>query len=120
MPRKYRLAKVRVVRQLSDFDVSDQLHWLASWFPPRYDFDRERARWLTWRACLEDYESVRDEFLAHWLSRPDGRPIFMERVRRFVERYGLEELETITCYEYLLAALEDDEDDDRDDSPGAA
>jgi hypothetical protein len=111
MSRKLRVPKLRTERHLSDFDIPEQLCFLASWFPPREDRPQDRGRWQTWTDFLDDYESIRDELQAHF---PHNTDPFAERVRRFVERYGLEELETLRSYEDLCQALEDDADDEPD------
>jgi hypothetical protein len=107
MGRKQRLVKARLERRLSDFDVAELLCFMAAWSPPRYPDDRERWRWQTWAEFLDDYEAIRVELRADFAHVT--KPFFAERVRRFVERHGLEALEDLTCSEDLRQALEDDE-----------
>ena len=94
-------------RSLREFDVSDTLCFLSSWWPPMLPFDRERSRWLDWQSYLRDYESIRDQLLARWDPLSTGKPIFAESVRTFVQRKGLTALEAVPCSGYLNAALDD-------------
>jgi hypothetical protein len=102
-------------RRLEDFDLRTQLWWLSGWSLNC----RRDTPWHTWSDYLGDYESIRDEFLAHWgvydegrqhwRTRRIGHPIFAEQARAFAAAHGLAALEAAE-YGDIKYGPEEDED----------
>jgi hypothetical protein len=89
--RPLRQPKTRTV-QLRDFSMRERLCFLSAWSPPKNEFDRGHSRWQTWADFVRDYEAVRTELLERHAERCSERPIFAERVLKFRDTYGMEEL----------------------------
>ncbi|MCI0438705.1 MAG: hypothetical protein L0177_06185 [Chloroflexi bacterium] len=67
MPRKRIIAKGRLRLTLQDIGFANELSWCSGWHPPLGEFEASRSRWQGWAEFFEEYEQVRDEFLAEGL-----------------------------------------------------
>jgi len=85
MPRKRRNPKLRTAPTLDALSLHDLLCFLAGWHPPVGEFERSRSRWETFDEFDNEYQAVREEFLAQeWAQAGEGH--FAER--RYLARYG--------------------------------
>lgn len=79
MPRRLTGVGRRQPRTLSDFEIADQLCFIAAWSPPAERWEEikswmsisreefiaaDQFRWRSWDQYLDDYLAVRDEFIA--------------------------------------------------------
>jgi hypothetical protein len=96
MPTKRRRRTRPVTVQTMDsFSLHDLLCFSAGWRPPQSDTARARGRWSNYEAYLEDYVSIRPEFL----ESPAGHgPCFAECLYRAVQA-GRSIAEGIADYE---------------------
>jgi hypothetical protein len=68
-----------------DYSFYERFSWIAGFAP---EAPRWPVRWRTRCACLDDYEQVREEFLASCPTWPGKRPIWAEQAREFRAKYG--------------------------------
>ena len=83
---------------LADLDFRARFALLTRWRPPADAWEETRSQWRTWAEFLNDYESVRDEFLAEHPQLHDGRAPFAERARVYAEQHGIARLEALVSY----------------------